>query len=96
MTTDRFGKDLGNGVLLSEVTPDVQLDPQKHKGRTGDPKEETLKTPRECTEYCGVVILLPLEPPPSRGHRSSSLSRNLTGFSAPKSPFLQFAAQLLT
>lgn len=35
MATERFGKDLGNGVLLSKVTPDVHLDPQKHPRRTG-------------------------------------------------------------
>lgn len=43
MTTDRFGKDLGNGVLLSEMTPDVHLDPQEHTRRTGDPKERYFK-----------------------------------------------------
>lgn len=43
MATDRFGKDLGNGVLLSEVTPDVQLDPQKHKRRTNDTKKRRFK-----------------------------------------------------
>lgn len=39
MATDRLGKDLGNGVPLSEVTPDVHLDPQKHTRRTEHPKQ---------------------------------------------------------